>query len=46
MNGDGFPDLVVRCAPSYNGNTPPNADTWEFVVFLAGPSRAVSRSRF
>jgi hypothetical protein len=38
MNGDGFPDLVVCCAPSYNGNTPPNADTWEFIVFLADPA--------
>ncbi len=38
MNGDGFPDLVVRSAPSYNGNTPLNAATWEFVVFLADPA--------
>jgi Bacterial Ig-like domain (group 3)/FG-GAP-like repeat len=38
MNGDGFPDLVVRCAPSYNGNTPGNEDTWEFIVFLADPA--------
>ena len=38
MNGDGFPDLVVRCAPSYNGNTPPSDDTWESLVFLADPA--------
>ncbi|WP_353065964.1 FG-GAP-like repeat-containing protein [Tunturibacter psychrotolerans] len=38
MNGDGFPDLVVRCAPSYNGNLPASADTWEFIVFLADPA--------
>ncbi len=38
MNGDGFPDLVVRCAPSYNGNTPPSDDTWESIVFLADPA--------
>jgi hypothetical protein len=38
MNGDGFPDLVVRCAPTYNGNTPPSDDTWEFIVFLADPA--------
>ena len=38
MNGDGFPDLVVRCTPSYNGNLPASADTWEFIVFLADPA--------
>lgn len=38
MNGDGFPDLVVRCAPSYNGNLTADAATWEFIVFLADPS--------
>ena len=38
MNGDGFPDLVVRCAPSYNGNLTASADTWEFIVFLADPA--------
>jgi Bacterial Ig-like domain (group 3)/FG-GAP-like repeat len=38
MNGDGFPDLVVRCAPSYNGNMTANEDTWEFIVFLADPA--------
>jgi hypothetical protein len=38
MNGDGFPDLVVRCAPSDNSNTPANAETWEFIVFLADPA--------
>jgi Bacterial Ig-like domain (group 3)/FG-GAP-like repeat len=38
MNGDGFPDLVVRCAPSYNGNTPASDDTWESLVFLADPA--------
>ena len=38
MNDDGFPDLVVRCAPSYNGNTPPSDDTWESLVFLADPA--------
>jgi hypothetical protein len=38
MNGDGFPDLIVRCAPSDNSNTPLNAETWEFVVFLADPA--------
>jgi Bacterial Ig-like domain (group 3)/FG-GAP-like repeat len=38
MNGDGFPDLVLRCAPSYNGNTPPSDDTWESIVFLDDPA--------
>ena len=38
MNGDGFPDLIVRCAPSYNGNLTADADTWEFIVFLADPA--------
>ena len=39
MNGDGFPDLVVRCAPScITGNTPPSDDTWESLVFLADPA--------
>jgi hypothetical protein len=38
MNSDGFPDLVVRCAPSYNGNTPASDDTWESIVFLADPA--------
>jgi hypothetical protein len=38
MNGDGFPDLVVRCAPSYNGNLTADAATWEFIVFLADPA--------
>ena len=38
MNGDGFPDLVVRCAPSYNGNLTASEATWEFIVFLADPA--------
>ena len=38
MNGDGFPDLIVRCAPSYNGNLTADAATWEFIVFLADPA--------
>ena len=38
MNGDGFPDLVVRCAPSSNANTPPSDDTWESIVFMADPA--------
>jgi hypothetical protein len=38
MNGDGFPDLVVRCAPSDNGNTPATDITWESLVFLADPA--------
>lgn len=38
MNGDGLPDLIVYCAPSYNGNLPASATTWEFIVFLADPA--------
>ncbi|WP_083344377.1 FG-GAP-like repeat-containing protein [Terriglobus roseus] len=38
MNGDGWPDLIVRCAPSDNSNTPAGSITWEFIVFLADPT--------
>jgi hypothetical protein len=31
MNGDGFPDLVIRCMPSSNSST------YEFIVALADP---------